>query len=264
MPAQVQLDCQDGVLTVMLNRPESGNGLDFETGKALLAAVADGAADTSVRVIVLLGSGGIFCSGDDLDSLRKYADGDVAAAPASADTADAFYVRICEEIVLAPKPVLAAVNGVAIGPGAEIACAADLRIGGPGSRIGCGLIRVGHVGIGAMLRRVVGPARATEIFLSGRLVGADEAHRIGLLDRLVREDEQVVDEALRLARDLACGPTKAIALYKELRERSIEQPVLSALRMQDRFHRRSHAEVADSDEGLRALLHGRKPHFTGH
>ncbi|WP_052745600.1 enoyl-CoA hydratase/isomerase family protein [Allosalinactinospora lopnorensis] len=251
------------VRLIILNRPERRNGLDYEMGLRLLSEVVEASRDDEVRAIVLSGEGTAFCAGDDIATLQRYMEGDPSTAPAWRETSDAFYVRICEELLLTRKPVIAAVKGAAVGAGTELVCAADLRIGGPGTRLGSALITIGHVGATAMLQRVVGPARATEIYLSGRLVQAEEAMRLGLLDRLADDDEKVLDLAVETATSLAEGPTRAIGLFKELRERTEGLPALHALRLQDQFHHRSRTEVADSTEGPLAYLERRNPRFTG-
>ncbi|PWV80273.1 2-(1,2-epoxy-1,2-dihydrophenyl)acetyl-CoA isomerase [Prauserella marina] len=263
MSASVVEDRDKDVVVISLDRPQRRNSLDYDSGRRLLEAVVGAARSVDVRAIVLRGTGEAFCAGDDLAAIEGFRAGDVGVAPASADTGEAFYLKVCEELLLAPKPVIAAVRGAAIGPGVELACAADLRVGGPGTRLGCGLIHAGHVGVAAMLRRVVGPARATEIFLTGRMVEAAEASRIGLLDRIAPNDQSVTDTAITLAQQLAAGPTKAIGLFKDMRERCEGQSALYALRLQDRYHQLSHNEVADSEEGLRALRERRQPRFAG-
>lgn len=258
----VLLDDQDGVRTLTLNRPRQRNGLNRELSEAFLSGLVQAAQAPEVRCIVINGAGPAFCAGDDLATVNAFLDGDRTHAPAVAATGDAHYLRICEEILSAPKPVIVGVHGAVAGAGTEIACAADYRLASTDAQIGSGLVRVGHVGNAAMLPRVVGAARATEIFLTGRLVAADEAQRIGLVDRVV-PDESLAVELCGFAAQLAAGPTKAIAMFKELRERAAGQPALFALRLQDRFHIRSHSELADGTEGPRAFLERRAPRFSG-
>lgn len=250
------------VRTITLNRPESRNGLNRTLSEALLAAVVDASADSAVRCIVITGSGPAFCAGDDLATVSSFLAGDRSEAPAVEVTGDAHYLRICEAMLCAPKPVIVGLNGVAAGAGTEIACAADYRLAAASARIGSGLVRVGHVGNAVMLGRVVGPARATEIFLTGRFVGADEAERIGLVDRVV--DDDVFDHALgELAAGFAAGPTKAVGMFKELREQTWMQPSIYGLRLQDIYHVRSHTELEDGIEGPRAFIEHRPPRFSG-
>jgi 2-(1,2-epoxy-1,2-dihydrophenyl)acetyl-CoA isomerase len=255
-------DLTDGVATLTLNRPERRNSLTRGMAEALLAALVVAGGDERVRVIVLRGAGGMFCAGDDVAAVDRWRAGERDEAPFDPLTADAYYLRVCEAVLNAPKPVIAAVEGAAAGAGAEIACAADFRLFSADARIGSCLVRVGHVGNVVLMARLVGPGRATEIYLTGRLVPAAEALAIGLADR-VAPPERFEKELAALAEDFARAPTRAIGLFKELRERSWGQPATTGLRLQDAYHLRTHAEVRDGGEGLRAFAERRPPNFTG-
>ena len=252
-----------GVLTLTLNRPQHRNALDADLAHHLLGALLQVQERPEVRCVVITGAGTAFCSGDDIGSLDDFlAGGDATNAPAFPGTQDAYYLRIIAAILACRAPVVAAINGAAAGAGTELACAADLRIASDRARIGSCLINVAQVGTAVMLPRVVGVSHATEIYLSGRLVDADEALRIGLVHRVVaaRDFPAEVDQ---MATDLAARPTAAIGLFKELRDRALGQPVELGLRLQDAFHQRNHREVADEPEGLRAFVEKRPPRFEG-
>ncbi|WP_218951931.1 enoyl-CoA hydratase/isomerase family protein [Amycolatopsis anabasis] len=255
-PVRTEIAARVGTIT--LNRPERRNALDREAAFALLAAVERFSAAEEVRAIVLTGTGNAFCAGDDVGTIA----GDGAELPRFPGSGEMIYLRIAETLLASPKPVIAAVNGAAVGAGAELACAADLRIAARTARIGSGLVHVGQVGNLALLGRVVGFARATEIYLTGRLLSAEEAHRIGLVDRIVAGDE-FASATAQLAASLAAGPTRVIGLFKELRERCLGQPAAAAIRLQDSYHERALAESADAHEGFRAYLDRRAPKFTG-
>ncbi|WP_046469374.1 enoyl-CoA hydratase/isomerase family protein [Allosalinactinospora lopnorensis] len=245
-----------------MNRPDRRNALNRELGERLIEALTEVGRDPEVRCVVLTGAGGAFCAGDDLDAVADFLAGDRSSGPADEVTGDSHYLRVCEAMVRCPKPVIAGVDGVAAGAGTELACAADYRMASDRARIGSMLVRVGHFGTAVLLPRVVGPSRATEIYLTGRLVEADEAERIGLVHTVVPATE--FQASLRaLARTLAQGPTKSIAYFKELREAAWGQPVEYGLRLQDLYHIRSHTEIADAEEGPRAFLEGREPVFGG-
>jgi enoyl-CoA hydratase/carnithine racemase len=252
---------EPGVLWLRLNRPAAGNALDRALGEAVFAALHR-APDEGVRVAVLTGAGKAFCAGDDLRTVDAHLAGERTHSPVVGTTDDPIYLRIVEAIVSAPFPVVAAVNGAAAGAGTEIACAADLRIASSTARIGSCLVNVAQVGTALMLGRVVGEARATEIYLSGRLVEMEEALRIGLVHEVV-EPALLEAAVLERARTLAQRPTKAIALYKELRERLHGESIEHGLRLQNSFHVRNNREVEDSLEGARAFLDKRTPRFTG-
>ena len=254
---------RDGaVATLLLNRPARRNCLDYDLALRILAALERCCADPGVRAIVLTGAGTAFCSGDDLAYAQTCLRGDFTGAPIDPDTREHLYLRICAKVLAAPKPVVAGINGLSAGAGTEIACAADYRLAAAGARLGTGLLRVGYVGGVAMLSRVIGPSRATEIYLTSRLVPAAEARQIGLVDRVV-PDREFAAELATLAQGLAAAPTAAIGLFKQLRERAMGMAAGEALRLQDEYHHRSAAEVADIAEGVRAFAERRAPRFAG-
>lgn len=254
--------CEDGVATFVLDRPDRHNALTRRLSAALLEGLVHAGADRSVRCVVLTSSGASFCTGDDVSSVQQWRLGDRSAAPFDPLTHDADYLRICEEMLHLPKPVVAAVAGPTAGAGTEIACAADYRIAASTATFGSRLLQVGHVGNVVLLSRVVGPARATQIYLTGRMVPATEALQIGLVDEVV-PPEVFAESAAACARRMAELPTRSVGLFKELRERTWGQPVEYGLRMQDAYHLRTHDEVRDAAEGMTAFIERRTPHYDG-
>lgn len=251
-----------GELRLTLNRPEKLNALDHTLVMALLDAFERASDDPQVRVVVLAGAGGAFCAGDDLSSLRASQDGDYPDAPFFHGTRDTIYGRVVHAILRCPKPVIAVLDGVSAGAGTEIACAADLRLATPSVRIGSRLVRIGQVGNAVTLPRVVGPSRAMEIYMTGRLVGGEEAHRIGLVHELVAED-RLAARTDELAAQLGTAPTKAIGWYKQLLLRTWGEDPALGLRLQDDTHRATVTGIQDGTEGVRAFAEGRPPAFTG-
>lgn len=256
-----------GVAELTLNRPHRRNALDHELGSTLLVAIRRAARDPAVRVIVVRGRGSAFCAGDDIATLETMLVSGTAASDTETvavvrETGDSLYLRIAEALLAAPKPVLVAINGDAAGAGTELACAGDLRIIRDGARIGSALVRIGQLGNAALLPRVVGGARATELFLSGRMLEAAEAEALGLVHERVPPEafDARVDE---LARELAARPTRAIGLFKELRERAHGLSAIDATRLQDVYHARCMVEVEDAVEGARAFVEKRPSRFTG-
>ncbi|WP_158882693.1 enoyl-CoA hydratase/isomerase family protein [Amycolatopsis anabasis] len=251
----------DAVILV-LNREPRLNCLDRPMAEALLGEVLAAARDRSVRAIALTGTGRAFCAGDDIAGGIGCRRGDFGQAPVCTVTEMHLYLPICEALLTAPKPVLAGINGLCAGAGTEIACAADYRLASARAGLGAMTLQVAYAANVAMLGRVVGPARATELFLTGRTVPAPQAAAMGLVDEVV-EHESFDDRFAGLAARFASLPTAAVALFKDLRERTWDQPAVYALRLQDRTHHRNHVEVADGDEGIRAFLNGTPPVFTG-
>ncbi|WP_078591924.1 enoyl-CoA hydratase/isomerase family protein [Streptomyces megasporus] len=252
----------EGVAVLRLDRPERRNALTLPLSGALLEGLVRAGADHRVRAVVLRGSGPAFCAGDDVPSVRRWLDGDRADVPFDPVTSDAHYLRICEQMLHLPKPVVVGLTGATAGAGAEIACAADYRLADDTAAIGSRLASVGHVGNVVLMSRLVGPARATEIYLTGRMVPAAEALSLGLVDRVVPA-ASFEAELAETARRFAALPTRSVGLFKELRERSWGQPAEYGLRLQDAYHLRTHDEVRDAAEGLDAFVARRPPRFEG-
>jgi 2-(1,2-epoxy-1,2-dihydrophenyl)acetyl-CoA isomerase len=206
MADRVLVDCADGIGTLTLNRPEKLNALDRPLCEALIAGLQRLSADDSVRVIIVTGAGRGFCAGADLSVLGVDGDALVAAGK-----------EIALLIRSAPKPVLAAVNGVAAGGGANLALACDYRIAADSAKIG----QVFHkLGLGPdwggtyFLPRLTGMSRALELVWSARMVPAPEALTLGLFDQVVPADG-LTDAARSLAGSWAAQPALAVRRAKE-------------------------------------------------
>jgi 2-(1,2-epoxy-1,2-dihydrophenyl)acetyl-CoA isomerase len=210
------VDHTDGVATVTLNRPAALNALDIPLKLALREACASLAADPKVRAIVLTGAGRAFCVGQDLKEHVEQ----LASAPPSASplgTVVEHFNPLVRQIAELPKPVVAAVRGVAAGAGASLAFLADFRVGGPGTSFLMAFANVGLAGdTGASwtLPRLVGQAKAVELLMLAEPVKAPEALRLGLLTRLTDTDDDVLTAAQTFAARLAAGPTIAYGQIK--------------------------------------------------
>ncbi len=209
-----------GVLTITLNRPERINALTFESYGALVSTFRDLAKDaTRVRVVVLQGEGPKgFCSGGDVrDIIAELFARDMSGLLEFTRMTGA----LIESIRTCKPPVIAALHGSVAGAGAVMALACDIRIAAPDTRIAFLFPKVGlsgaDMGASYLLPRVVGLGRASEILLTGDFVDAAEAHRIGLVNRLV-PNEKIRDEAQKLARQIADGPAFAHAMTKRMVE----------------------------------------------
>jgi len=252
---------ETGVVTLTLNRPDSLNSLSFSLKDALRDALTELAADPACRAIVLAGAGRGFCAGQDL---REH----VATLSSGADpmrTVREHYTPIAATLGAMPKPVVAAVRGTAAGAGAALAFLADFRIGGPATKFvmsfaGVGL--AGDTGISWTLPRLVGLAKATELTLLGTPVGAAEAHRLGLLTRLVDTDDAVLPAALELATTLAAGPTVAYAQLKRELATGAGGTLADALVVEAEAQATAGA-TADHREAVDAFLAKRTPSFGG-
>jgi 2-(1,2-epoxy-1,2-dihydrophenyl)acetyl-CoA isomerase len=201
------------VATITINRPEARNALTAETKVALLQALRGCSADDQIRAVVLTGAGPAFCSGQDL---REHADL-LAAGDTALDTVREHYNPTIETIAAMPKPVVAALPGVAAGAGASLAFACDFRLAAERASF---LLAFARVGLGAdsgaswTLQRLVGTARATELLMLAEPVSAATALQLGLLTAVV-PDADLPAAAADFAARLAAGPTLAYAAIKE-------------------------------------------------
>lgn len=206
----VLVDDDCAVRIVTLNRPDRLNALDDQCRRALLSALTNAAADPNVRVILLTGAGRAFCTGQDVTASEELDD----AGTTVRDT----YNPLAATIRRLDKPVVAAINGPAVGAGLGLALSCDLRVMGSEAYLACSFSRVGLVpdtGTTVALLRQLGHARAFAVAAFGRKVGAEEAASAYLVNEVV-DHADVRDRAVAMARDLASGPSLAFALTKEL------------------------------------------------
>jgi 2-(1,2-epoxy-1,2-dihydrophenyl)acetyl-CoA isomerase len=204
----------DGVATLTLNRPESLNSLDLALKEALGEALIEVEADRSCRAVVLTGAGRAFCAGQDL---REHVATLETGGGAPLDTVRVHFNPIAQRLANLPKPVIAAVRGIAAGAGASLAFLADFRVGGPKTSFLTAFANVGlaaDTGASWSLPHLVGHAKAVELLMLAEPVRADEALRLGLLTRLVDDDELVLPSAHEFAARLAAGPTVAYGAIK--------------------------------------------------
>jgi len=258
MPDGVRVEVADAVATITLDRPESLNALTIPMKVALREALGSIAEDRSVRAVVLTGSGRAFCAGQDLGE-REAPD----APPLDVELRER-YNPIIRAIRSMGQPVIAAVNGVAAGAGASIAFACDLRIASTEARFVLAFGRIGLVpdsGATWLLPRLVGAARAAEIALLGDAIGADDALRFGLVNRVVPADA-LATESRAMAERLAAGAPLATALTKQALDRSWGIGLDEALDGEAKVQGIAGA-TRDHAEGLAAFREKRPPRFTG-
>jgi enoyl-CoA hydratase/carnithine racemase len=260
--SHVRLDVAGKVATLTLNRPEKKNPLTFESYDEIAGIFRAAARDEQVKTFVLTGEGGNFCSGGDVF--------EIIGPLVEMDTVGLLkFTRMTGEAVkamrAAPQPIVAAVDGVCAGAGAILAMASDLRIGTAKSKIAFLFNRVGlagcDMGACAILPRIIGHGRASELLYTGRVMSGEEAERWGFFSRLV-SPEAVLADAQSLAKELADGPTFANAMTKRMLEMewamSVEQAIESEAVAQALC-----METEDFKRAYRAFAAKQKPVFEG-
>ena len=213
MSAPLEVAREGGVLTITLNRPDKRNALSSALVEALHGALDSADLDAEVRVVVLTGAGKDFCAGADLEELLASADAPAEANEASALRLGSLFTRMRS----LPTPVVAVVRGRALAGGAGLMTACDIVIASEGAQVGYPEVLRGFVPAMVMttLRRQVGEKAALDLVLTGRLLGAEEARRVGLVSRVVAEGT-LEREGRELVRVLAGIPVSALALTKQL------------------------------------------------
>lgn len=259
---EVIYEVAEHVATITLNRPHRHNALNWNAYALLEQALRDASADNEVRCVVVTGTDPAFCSGDDVQEImagsKTFAKSTGQLTVRHKPTPAAMAALECE------KPMVAAVNGAAIGWGMELALYADIRIASANARFSEMFIKRGLVcDVGGFYRlpAIVGPAKAAELLFTGDIVDAAEAGRIGLVSRVVVQDE-LMSEAYALARRIAANPPLALRFMKEGLSRSaygnpheIGAWAIAAIRRL--------MDTEDHKEGVASFLEKREPVFTG-
>lgn len=257
----VAFDVDGAVATITITRPERMNALDTHTLRALDAAVGRVQVDPGIRAAILTGSGRAFSAGADV---KEWAAETEPSPGEQSDDWVSISHRLVSKLYRVPKPVVAAVNGVAVGAGLDLALACDFRFASEQARFGSVYIRIGFspdAGASFLLPRIVGIEKAKELIYTGRIIDAAEADRIGLVGRVLPPDD-LMAEASAFARQLASGPTVAIGLAKENIQDLSLSTIESALKSEQRAGRLC-ALTSDHKEGLAAVNEKREPHFEG-
>lgn len=222
-------EVSEAIATLTLNRPEKLNAYTARMGEELVGAFARARADEAVRVVILTGAGRGFCAGVDLDELKRQAADPNAKGPRIGEEA---FVRVWpREQLDYPKPVIAAVNGAAIGVGVTMTLPCDIRIAADTAKLGLTFVKLGLLpGLGSthLLPRIVGLARATELVLTGRVLSGAEAAAIGLVHRVVSAAE-LQREARDIARAIAESRPEVVAAAKRALRHGASTDIAAAM-----------------------------------
>jgi enoyl-CoA hydratase/carnithine racemase len=257
-PVLIEPNAEGTIVTVVLNRPAARNAMSTAMAAALRATLDDLAMRREVRAVIVTGAGNrAFSAGADLVERRSM-------TPAERTAHTEAIAAAADRLEALPFPTVAAVRGYALAGGAELALACDLRFAADDATFGFPEVRIGiYPGAGGVARlpRLIGPSRARDLLYSGRQVDAEEALRIGLVDRVVVPEHLTV-EANAWASNVAENAPLAIRALKEALRASDGVPLADALAVSRRFRRPLDATL-DYDEGLRAFAEGRSPLFRG-
>ena len=251
----------DGIAVLTLHRPDRLNAMTAAMFVELEQVLADLHADDGIRVLIVTGAGQAFCAGYDLDDAGEL---DQLSPLEMLDRQESA-ARVTLAVRNLPCPVLAAVNGPAAGGGFALALAADLRIAAPTARFGCAFVRIGlssgDMGTSWLLPRVIDPGVAADMAYTGRLVDAEEAARIRLVNRVVEADE-LLPHALELASQIAANAPGAIRLSKRALQANQEVSTYAAARELESRGQTLLAGSKDVIEAIASAREGRAPIFT--
>jgi len=256
---------EDGVAVITLNRPEVRNALGDVVSPALRRMIARLRDEPAARCVVLTGAGTAFCAGGDVKGMSE-------GAPREARPSVDEVIRDQTErqqaltgaLYALPKPTIAALPGPAAGAGLSIALACDLRIAARSAFVTTGFANIGlsgDYGASFFLTQLVGAATARELFLTAERVDAARCERLGIVSRVV-PDEQLMDETMALARRLAAGPTVAYGIMKENLDRALRSDLPTCLAEEAKGIVRT-AGTHDHREAVRAFIAKRPPKFEG-
>jgi len=253
-----------GIVVVTLDRPQAANALTLPMVAQLRSSLAALGEDPAVRVVVLAARGKAFCSGLDLKQVLMGPD--APQGPIENMALQEKFAGLMRDVAMARFPVIAAVDGAAVGAGMGLALAADIRVAGPHARFLVGAVKValsaGECGISYHLPRLVGGGRAFDIMLTGRPVDAAEAHGIGLATWLA-PDGAVLEKALTVARQIAANSPYAIKHTKQVMRTNIDAPSLDAALELENHVQCLGLGTQDFREACVAFAEKRVPSFTG-
>lgn len=254
----VLFDIQNGVGIITFNRADKYNAFNREMALQMQARLDDCAADENIRSIYITGAGKAFCAGQDLGELQG------ADAPGFDTILSQHYNPMVSRIRNLPKPVVAAVNGVAAGAGANIALCADVVVAAESAAFIQAFSKIGLIpdsGGTYLLPRLIGWQKASALMMLGDKISAAEAERMGMIYKVL-PDENFTASALQIAVTLAAMPTQGLALTKQALNASFSHSFEQQLQLEDTLQYAA-AHTQDYAEGITAFIEKRKPNFTG-
>jgi 2-(1,2-epoxy-1,2-dihydrophenyl)acetyl-CoA isomerase len=255
----ILVELREGYRVITLNRPQRLNACNEAMLTALNAALAEAEAETSCRALLLTGAGRAFCTGQDLgDRLAKPDENVVGGAQ------EYFYNPLIRKLRALPFPVVAAVNGVAAGAGANIALACDIVLAARSASFIQSFARIGLIpdsGGTWMLPRLIGPARARALMLLAEPLSAEKAEAWGMIWKMV-DDTALMNEAEKLCIHFAAAPAEALALIKSALDAAWDNDLTTQLDL-ERNLQHAASLTADYAEGVRAFVEKRPPRFSG-
>ncbi len=257
----------DGVMRITLNRPERRNAMSDGMLQGLVASLGDAEVATDVGAVVLTGAGGAFCAGGDVKGMAE-AGGEGGGSAVQYDARVHLQRRnqrdTAGKLYELPKPTIAALPGPAAGAGLSIALSCDLRYASPNAILTTAFARVGFSGdYGGtyFMSRLIGSAKARELYFLSEKVGMEEAERLGLVNGVFSEDS-LQDEVMAIGRRLAQGPTVAYRYMKENLNRAVHGEMGECLDMEAAHHIHC-GQTRDHKEAAKAFVDKREPDFQG-
>ena len=261
-PQYSTLACElaGAVRTITLNRPDRRNAISSDMIEDLLAALANAEADHAVRVVIITGSGKAFCSGMDLEMLQSVTD----QTPDENLGDSRQMARLFQRVYAFPKPVITAVNGAAIAGGCGLATFSDITLAVPEAKFGYTEVRIGFIPalVSVLLRRQIGEKHARELLLTGAIIDAAEAFRLGMVTEIVSADNLLQRAHEVAAKFLEASPTslrRTKRLLLQYNDKEVTQEI--ELAIQENAAIRA---TEDFREGLASFLEKRQPKWTGH
>ena len=262
----INLNIDRNLAVLELNRPDVMNALNTQMRAEILHAVKE--AESQARALVLTGAGRAFCSGADTDEMHGgEGEGPHKPGPGGAEELRRGF-KLAQKVILGihkmEKPVIAAINGVAVGAGFDLACACDIRLATPSARFMGAYVHVGlFPGYGGtwLYPRIFGQAKAAELMYTGNFMEVDEAKSLGFLNEVVDQDE-LIPSAEKMARRIAAGPPIAIRLAKTMMRRGMSMDLETSLEMSAAAEAIT-LSSGDHIEGMAALRQKRRPEFKG-